>query len=180
MRITYSAEVDVAYIYLTDTTGNVDTVVVDPERSDLMLDFDFSDRLVGVEVLDASLRLDLKHLRPHIDKLDGPSFRWSTFVLEMRDLLEQESPIWETDTHEKAWVEEVGLDTVKIRSDRTGEIQEVMRLHLEDLDVAPSKVIEGLGILHTLYEMGRPPWPAKKRLYPLQRDLSELVTRQDK
>ncbi len=178
MRITYSADVDAAYIYLTDQRGSVDTVVVDAERLDLMLDFDFNERLVGVEVLDASKRLDLKHLRQHIDKLDGPAFRWSHFVGETRDLLEQESPIKETETHEKTWVEDVGLDTVKIRSDKTGEIRKITRQQLEELDITPSKVIHKLGILHTLYEMGRPPWPAKPRIFPLQRDLSELTPKQ--
>lgn len=175
MRITYSAEVDVAYIYLTDERGTVDTVVVDPDRGDLMLDFDVSERLVGIEVLDASMRLDLRHLRPYIEKLDGPHFRWSHFALEMRDLLEQESPIEETQFHAKTWVEEVGKSMVKIRSDKTGEIQEITRSQLEDLDITPAKVIRDMGIFHTLYEMGRPPWPAKPRRYPLQRDFAELI-----
>lgn len=175
MRITYSAEVDVAYIYLTDERGSLDTVVVDPDRVDLMLDFDVGERLVGVEVLDASMRLDLRHLRPHIEKLDGPYFRWSHFVLEMRDLLEQESPIDETQVHDKTWVEEVGKGMVKIRSDKTGESQEITRSQLEDLDITPAKVIREMGIIHTLYEMGRPPWPAKPRRYPVQRDFAELI-----
>lgn len=178
MRITYSADVDVAYIYLTDQRGSIDTIVVDPERIDLMLDFDFSERLVGVEVLDASMRLDLRYLRPHIDKLDGPAFRWSHFVWEMRDLLKHESPIETSESHGKTWVEEVARDTVKIRLDSTGEIRDVTRKELEDLDITPYKVTRGLGILHTLYEMGRPPWPAKPYTIKVQRDISELIPNQ--
>ena len=64
---------------------------------------------------------------------------------------------------------------VKIRSDKTGEIQEITRSQLEDLDITPAKVIRDMGIIHTLYEMGRPPWPAKPRRYPLQRDFAELI-----
>ena len=178
MKITYSAEVDVAYIYLTEERGNVDTVVVDPNRVDLMLDFDFVERLVGIEVLDASNRLDLKHLRPYIDKIDGPCFRWSHFKLEIRDLLEQESPILNANVQDKTWVEEIGHNTVKIRVDKTGEIREITRAQLEELDITSSKDIRNMGILYTLYEMGRPQWPKKPRRYPLQRDPSELIPKQ--
>ena len=178
MKITYSAEVDVAYVYLTEERGSVDTVVVDPDRVDLMLDFDFSERLVGIEVLDASIRLDLKHLRPYIDKIDGPCFRWSHFKLEMRDLLEKESPISNTNGQGEGWVEEVGQNTVKIRVDKTGEVREISRSQLEELDITPSRAIRDMGIMYTLYEMGRPLWPAKPRRYFLQRNLSELTPKQ--
>ena len=178
MRITYSADADAAYVYLTDELDNVDTVVVDPDRMDLMIDFNFKDRLAGIEVLDASERLDLRYLRPHIDKIDGPVFRWWHFVAEMRDLLEQESPIEATPRHDKTWVKEVGRSSVKIRLDKTGETREVTRSELEDLDITPFKVIRELGILYTLYEMGRPPWPTKPRTFPLQRDLPELTANQ--
>ena len=49
------------------------------------------------------------------------------------------------------------------------------RKELEDLDITPTKVIEKLGILHTLYEMGRPYWPAKPYTIKVERDLSELT-----
>lgn len=178
MRITYSAEVDVAYIYLTDERGSVDTVVVDPDRLDIMLDFDFSERLVGVEVLDASERLDLKHLRQHIDKVDGPVFRWFHLTWELESLLKKELPIEATETHGKVWVKEVSQNTVKVRLDNTGEIREVTRRELEDLDITPAKVIRELGILRTLYEMGRPSWPAKPYTLKVERDISELTPKQ--
>ena len=162
MKITYSAEVDVAYVYLTEERGNVDTVVVDPDRVDLMLDFDFSERLVGIEVLDASIRLDLKHLRPYIDKIDGPPFRWSHFKLEMREFLEQESGLSRIPTVRiRPGSRRLGKTPLQFAMDRTGEIREITRAQLEELDITPSKAIREMGILHTLYEMGRPNWPAK-------------------
>ena len=140
-----------------------------------MVDLDPNHRLEGIEVLDASVRLDLRHLRPHIDKLDGPVFRWFHLTWEMESLLKQESPIEATERHGKAWVEEVGRSAVKIRFDGNGEIREITRRELEDLDITPRQVIRKLGILHTLYEMGRPPWPAKSYSIEVSRDLSELT-----
>ena len=175
MRITYDAGVDAAYIYLTERRGDLETVVHDYV---VMLDFVEGDRLAGVEVLDASMRLDLAYLRPYIDKLDGPVFRWFHLTWELKNLLKEEFPIEATETHDKVWVKEVSRNTVKVRFDGTGEIREVGRKELEDLDITPAKAIRKLGILHTLYEMGRPPWPAKPYTFKVERDLSELTPNQ--
>ena len=61
MRITYDAKADAVYIYLTDEVSEPETRKVD---SEINLDFDTSGRLVGIEVLAASERLDLAHLLP--------------------------------------------------------------------------------------------------------------------
>lgn len=61
MRITYDAKADAVYIYLTDAVSEPETRKVD---SEINLDFDSSGRLVGIEVLAASERLDLAHLLP--------------------------------------------------------------------------------------------------------------------
>ena len=65
MRITYDLEVDAAYIYLTDRVIDPDTVQID---DDINLDFDANDRLVGIEVLAASERIDLDYLMPLVEK----------------------------------------------------------------------------------------------------------------
>ena len=158
MRITYDAVADAAYVYLVESIQEPETVTHD---YNVMLDFMAGERLVGIEVLDASVRLDLKYLRPHIDKIDGPVFRWPHFIRKVSRFLDLETPIEGTDWHEKAWVEEIGPDRVRIRLDQSGEVYEVSREQLEDLDITPFKAVRKLGILGALYEMGRPPWPAK-------------------
>ena len=178
MRITYDSVADASYIYLTDDRKHLETITVEPFGFDLMLDVDEDQRLQGIEVLDASTRLDLRYLRPHIDKLDGPVFRWFHFTWQMENLLKKGHPIEGSETHEKAWVKEVGRNIIKIGFDGTEEIREVTRKELEDLDITPTKVIRELGVLHTLYEMGRPPWPAKLYTITVERDLSELTPSQ--
>lgn len=69
MRITYDAKVDAVYIYLTHKLHQPETRQVD---EDINLDFDIGGRLVGIEVLDASRRLDLPFLGPMIEQLAPP------------------------------------------------------------------------------------------------------------
>ena len=69
MRITYDAHAGAAYIYLTDKTSESQTRCLD---DDIYIDFDAQDRMVGIEVLDASRRLDLKCLRLVIEELGPP------------------------------------------------------------------------------------------------------------
>ncbi len=59
MKITYDSKADALYIYLTSELHRVETRQMD---EDVMLDFDLSDRLVGIEVLGASVRLELSYI----------------------------------------------------------------------------------------------------------------------
>ena len=61
MEITYDPQVDALYIKLMPGKHQVIAHTVD---DDIALNFDDQERLVGVEVLAASKRLDLKHLLP--------------------------------------------------------------------------------------------------------------------
>ncbi len=61
MKLSYDASVDALYIKLNEGIHQVETKHVD---EDIALDFDEEDRLVGIEVLDASKRLDLGALLP--------------------------------------------------------------------------------------------------------------------
>ena len=66
MEITYDPKVDAVYIRLIPGKHQVVTSNVD---EDIALDFDAQERLVAIEVLDASKRLDLKHLLVHAEKI---------------------------------------------------------------------------------------------------------------
>ncbi|MDA1347774.1 MAG: DUF2283 domain-containing protein [Chloroflexi bacterium] len=61
MNIAYDAEVDALYLKLSPGRHEVSTTSID---EDIALDFDELDRLVGIEVLDASKRVDLGYLLP--------------------------------------------------------------------------------------------------------------------
>ena len=61
LDITYDPQSDAIYIYLTELVKEPDTREV---AEDIALDFDTGERLVGIEVLDESKRLDLDQLLP--------------------------------------------------------------------------------------------------------------------
>lgn len=60
MKVTYDPSVDAAYIQITSSRGGVDTTLVDDH---VAVDIDCERRVVGVEILDASSRLDLDDLK---------------------------------------------------------------------------------------------------------------------
>lgn len=60
MKVTYDPWADAVYIYLASKTGDVNTMIVD---NSLMVDIDSNDRVFGVEILDASSRLDMEELK---------------------------------------------------------------------------------------------------------------------
>ena len=59
MKISYDSTVDALYIKFIPGHHALETRQID---EDINLDFDSSDRLVGIEVLDASRRMDLNHI----------------------------------------------------------------------------------------------------------------------
>ena len=58
MKFTYDKEVDAAYIYLVYPLVDGTCKKTTPLNEDIILDFDAQDKLVGVEILNAS-----KHLK---------------------------------------------------------------------------------------------------------------------
>ena len=61
MQITYNAETDLLYIRLDDRKQ---TVVNRRLDDDVVLDIGRNERIIGIEILDASKHLDLKKLLP--------------------------------------------------------------------------------------------------------------------
>ena len=132
MRITYDAEADAAYIYLTDLINEPDTREAD---SDINLDFDVANRLVGIEVLDASKRLDLGYLTPLLETLDEMGLRWHQLHRELLKRKREGVPVETPTKHVKNWIEEVGKDHVTVRSEQTGNSRQITRHEVEDSDV---------------------------------------------
>ena len=57
MKIEIDKEVDAAYIYLKDNIGDADVARTISINNDIVLDFDTGNKLVGIEVLNASKNL---------------------------------------------------------------------------------------------------------------------------
>lgn len=60
MKVTYDPWADAVYIYICSKKGDLETKAVD---DGLMVDIDHEDRVVGVEILNASSRLDVESLK---------------------------------------------------------------------------------------------------------------------
>ena len=67
MRITYDAQADAVYIYLTTIVHQPIAHQVD---EDILLDLDDEGRVLGIEVLAASKRLDMEYLMPFVERID--------------------------------------------------------------------------------------------------------------
>jgi uncharacterized protein YuzE len=61
MQIVYSPKSDILYIRLDEKTQDVINQRV---SEDVVLDMGNENRIVGIEIMDASLRLDLKNIFP--------------------------------------------------------------------------------------------------------------------
>ena len=133
--VTYDRQADAVYIKLIPGRHRVVTVNVD---DDIALNMDEQDRLVGIEVLDASKRLDLRHLLP-VDAASGPNGAispwegpvteslWDRLRLELTRRKEAGTPVETLDRHRKNWIEEVGDDYIIVRREKTGNTLKITR-----------------------------------------------------
>ena len=154
MNITYDAQGDVAYIRLDEQL-----VAAEGPRDlgdDIYLDFDSRNRLIGIELLDASLRLNLRRLRPFIVKLDGPKFSWNLLLVDLYNRKWKELPVETDNNGDKHWVKEIAEESVEVRSATSDEVRKITRTQLENLDVTPIKLIDQSDVLYSLWMIGRP------------------------
>jgi len=113
MRITYDAKADAVYLYIAETVHMPETRQVD---HDIYLDFDEWGRLVGVEVLEASKRLDLNYLLPVAERLDERSLVWYKLRDELLRRKKAGEPVETLIQKIPNWIVEVGDDYVVVRS----------------------------------------------------------------
>ena len=131
MRITYDAEADAAYVYLTELVEEPETRTV---TNDLYLDFDEHGRLVGIEVLDASKHLDLTYLAPLLERLDETSLPWHKLRRELVKRKQTGIPVETSKPHVKNWIDEVGDDYVVVHSERTDKRRKIKREEIYETD----------------------------------------------
>lgn len=153
MKITYDAQGDVAYIDLGDEL----TAAEGPRDlgDGIYIDFDSRNRLVGIELLDASIRLNLPRLKPFILKLDGSEFRWNLLLVDLYNRKRKELPVETAESGAKHWIEDIAEDFIKVRSELPEQSRKITRTQLENMDVTPGKEIDKRDVLYSLWELGR-------------------------
>ena len=153
MRITYDAQGDVAYIGLDDEL----TAAEGPRDlgDGIYIDFDSKNRLVGIELLDASIRLNLPRLKPFILKLDGPEFQWNLLLADLYNRKRTELPVETAESGAKHWITDIAEDFIEVRSEFPEQSRKITRNQLEIMDVTPSKKIDKRDVVYSLWELGR-------------------------
>ena len=151
MRITYDPEADAAYFYMSVKTDLPETRDVDP---DIYLDFDVVERLVGLEVLDASKRLDLEYLLPFLEIIGREEPGWTKLRVKLLRYKQAGTPVKTKDRGMKNWVEQVGRNHVSLRRETTGNVVKVTRDDLENKDERWHKDHRRLSIVKALWAIG--------------------------
>ena len=151
MKITYDPEADAAYFYIGERTQPPDTRQID---EDVYLDFDEANRLVGVEVLAASERLDINQLLPHLAIIGREEPGWRKLVVQLLRYKQEHKPIFTKVKEMSHWVEEVGKDSVSIKRETTGNTVTITRQDLETKDTKWHRNKRRLGIVEKLWDIG--------------------------
>jgi uncharacterized protein YuzE len=169
MYITYDARVDAVYIKLNLGHAQVETKVID---EDINLDFDEHGRLVGVEVLSASERLDLAALLPigvksHVTNSDSDVFdkdaAWERLRTELQRRMDSGEPIQTGKRGVCNWIKEIREDRVVLQSDdpKSKGPRPIKRKDIEQYDPTVGRIGKGATI-RALRRLGGYPTPPEE------------------
>ena len=141
MKITYDAEADAVYIYLSDNVQLPETREIE---KDINMDFNEHNQLVGIEILAASERLNLSFLIPFVKRLDA---EWEGLQKELEKRKRTGELVETSENESKYLVEEVGFTYVRLKSRNTKTVKTVtaMQLMRSSPDQPLLKVLRKIG-----------------------------------
>ena len=155
MKVKYVPESDIAYIYIAGEVKYVGTHSLD---FDIHLDLDEEGRLLGIEVLDATRRLDLE--RPFMVTLDDkcPS-GWPKLQEELRRRKDVGLPVITQPNRRRNWIKDVGEDYVVLQSDESPHARK-RKIKAEDIQNCDAGSLRRTGnvrMVQALRELGQYP-----------------------
>lgn len=138
MNISYDVKVDALQIELIPGEHKVQTQQID---DDIALDFDELDRLVSIEVLDASRRLEMCYLfpvkvsgsfngiehAPHKTNTKSSDRSWKDLKHELLRRKETRTPVETLVKRSKNWVDQVAEEYVILRRHESGNLCKISR-----------------------------------------------------
>lgn len=151
MRITYDPEADAAYFYMSIKTDLPETRDVD---SDINLDFDVADRLMGIEVLDASKRLDLEYLLPYLEIIGREEPGWTKLRVKLLRYKQEGRPLLTLTQKKINRVEKIQNNAIWIRREESGNIVKITRDDLDNKDEEWHRSHQRLAIVKVLWDIG--------------------------
>ena len=155
MKVKYEPEYDIAYIHIAGEVKYVGTHSLD---LDIHLDLDEEGRLLGIEILDATRRLDLE--RPFMVTLDDkcPS-GWPKLREELRRRKNVGLPVITQPNRHRNWIKDVGEDYVVLQRDRgpEGRSRKISATDLEDCDADRHRKTGSRRLIKALRQLGQYP-----------------------
>ena len=141
MKITYDAEADAVYIYLSDNVQLPETREIE---ENINMDFNEHNQLVGIEILAASERLNLSFLIPFVKRLDA---EWEGLHKELEKRKRTGELVETSENESKYLVEDVGVTYVRLKSQNTKTVKTVtaMQLMRSSADQPLLKVLRKIG-----------------------------------
>lgn len=155
MKVSYDQKYDIAYIYIAGQVKYAGTHSLD---FDIHLDLDPDGRLLGIEILDATRRLDLAY--PFmVTRDDKIPTGWPQLREELRRRMGVGLPIITESKHAKNWITDVGDDYVVLRPDKSESSQDckIKASDLENDDLDHHRKNADADIIKTLWLLGQYP-----------------------
>ena len=112
------------------------------------------ERLLGVEVLDASQRLDLDYLLPSMEIITAEDQGWHQLRATLFRCKQKSIPVTTKKQGSKNWVENIGNDFVELTRGATGNVVRISRSDLDVKDKTWHKTNRRLAIVEALWELG--------------------------
>ena len=155
MKVEYEPEYDIAYIHIAGEVKFVGTHSLD---LDIHLDLDADGRLLGIEVLDATRRLDLE--RPFLVTMDDkcPS-GWPKLKEELRRRKDVGLPVISQPSRLKNWIKDVGEDYVVLQKNQPpNDRSSIMKAEeLENYDTNQLRKTGKVRLVRALRQLGQYP-----------------------
>lgn len=155
MKVEYEPDYDIAYIYIAGELKYVGTHSLD---FDIHLDLDHDGRLLGIEILDATRRLDLE--RPFMVTIDDKFPQgWPKLREELCRRMDVGLPVITQPKRAKNWIKDVGEDYVVLQKDQPphGRTRKIRATDLESCDLDRHRRSGNLRVIEALRQLGQYP-----------------------
>ncbi len=153
MKITYDPWADAVYFHIGGPEkGIVDFADVD---GDAFIHFDPDNRIVALEVLAASQRLNLDFLLSEITLLEGKDYiTWRKLQVALWRRKQADQPVIAGDEGEKYWISKVENHAVTFITESSSTPVTVSEQELDNPDLAAHKKLARGELVEALWELG--------------------------
>ena len=154
MRITYDPWSDaVSFHIASPEKGIVDYADVD---GDTIIHFDGDNRIVELEVLAASQRLDLDFLLPEITLLGDEGYQtWRKLQVALWQYKQAGRPIVAGVKERIYWISKIENHAVTLTAESSSESVTISEQDLDNRDIATHKKLARGEIIEALWELGQ-------------------------